>query len=184
MHPHPRAWRIWLIAFARPRQDTRENVMALSAQEQYRKLLLPKWVRFFCWIFLVAGVLTPVLPIVGLFSAMQAKFSLFGWEHYGSPLDLYSLLVTAYFVSSGIAAFGLLWGKRWGWAAGMTVGILGLTLALGYMVAHPPWVATQDGYGFRFRLEPFFQIPFIVVLWRRRSSWLSQTNGDTRNVES
>jgi hypothetical protein len=176
MHPRPRAWRIWRTAFAGPRQDTGENVMALTAQEHFRKDLLPKWVRFFCWIFLVAGVLTPVLPMVGLFSSMQARFSLFGWEHFGSPLDLYSLLITAYLVLSGMAAFGLLWGKRWGWAAGMTVGILGLTLALGYMVVHSPLVESKGGYGFRFRLEPFFQIPFIVVLWRRRSSWLSRTN--------
>jgi hypothetical protein len=172
------------MAFARLKKDTRENVMALTAQEQFRKSLLPKWVRFFCWIFLVAGALTPIMPIVGVFSAIQARFSLFGWEHYGSPLDLYSLLVAAYFVLSGIAAFGLLWGKPWGWAAGMTVGILGLTLALGYMVLHSPLVESKDGYGVRFRLEPFFQIPFIVVLWRRRSSWFSKADGDTRNIET
>jgi hypothetical protein len=172
------------MAVARPKQDIRENVMSLTAQEQFRKGLLPQWVRFFCWIFLVAGVLTPIVPIIGLFSAMQARFSLFGWAHYGSPLDLYSLLIAAYFVLSGIAAFGLLWGKRWGWAAGMTVGILGLAFALGYMVAHSPVVANQGGYGLRFRLEPFFQIPFIVVLWRRRLSWFSKADGGARNVES
>lgn len=151
-----------------------EMAMPLTATEEFRKRLLPKWIRFFTWLFLIAGAVTPLLLVIGIFYRKPMQFGLFGWEHYGSPYDLYSLLVMAYFVCSGFAAFGLLWGKRWGWAAGMTVGLVGLALALGSMFAHTPVVASQDEYGINFRLEPFFQIPFIFILWRRRLSWLSE----------
>ena len=84
--------------------------MPLAHQEGFRKGLLPKWVRFFAWIFLVMGSAMPTLLVSGIFYPNPMQFSLFGWEHSGSPYDLYSLLVVAYFAASGVAAFGMLWG--------------------------------------------------------------------------
>jgi hypothetical protein len=148
--------------------------MSLSAEEQFRKALLPKWIRFFCWLFLIAGTICPALLIVGIFYSKPMSFGLFGWEHIGSPYDIYSLLVEAYFICSGIAAYGLLWGKQWGRLAGLAVGIVGLVVALSSFIVHPLAVATGDGeYSLNLRLEPLFQIPYIFSLWRIRKLWES-----------
>jgi len=147
--------------------------MSLSPQEGFRKALLPKWVRFFAWLFLVMGSAMPALLVSGIFYPSPMQFSLFGWEHSGSPYDTYSLLVVAYFAASGAAAFGMLWGRRWGWAAGFIVGFIGLLLSLGSMFIRPLMLEDKDTYTVYIRLEPLFQIPFLYVLWRIRQSWSS-----------
>ena len=147
--------------------------MPLAHQEGFRKNLLPKWVRFFAWLFLVMGSAMPALLLSGIFFPSPMQFSLFGWEHSGSPYDIYSLLVVAYFAASGVAAFGMLWGRRWGWAAAFIVGSIGLLLALGSMFIRPLMLEDKGEYTVFIRLEPLFQIPFLYVLWRIRQSWLS-----------
>lgn len=142
--------------------------MPLIAREQTRRNLLPTWVQVFCWLFLVAGTLAPTVLIARFFYSAPMHFALFGWEHEGSPFDPYSLLILGYFVASGIAAYGLLRGKLWGWAAGATLGSIGLALSLASL-AH----ARQAEGGFYFSLEPLLQIPFLYVLWRIRAAWLS-----------
>jgi len=149
--------------------------MPLAHQEGFRKGLLPKWVRFFAWIFLVMGSAMPALLVSGIFYPNPMQFSLFGWEHSGSPYDTYSLLVVTYFAASGVAAFGMLWGRRWGWAAAFIVGSIGLLLSLGSMFIQPLMLEGAGSYTVYIRLEPLFQIPFLYVLWRIRQSWLSSS---------
>lgn len=147
--------------------------MHLAPEDEIRRNLLPKWVRFFAWFFLAAGTAMPALLVSGIFYPNPMQFSLFGWEHQGSPFDAYSLLVVAYFAASGVAAFGMLWGRRWGWAAGFLVGCVGLLLALGSMFVQPLVQEGNGKYSVYIRLEPLFQIAFLYVLWRIRRSWLS-----------
>jgi len=160
-----------------------ELPMSLAPQEQVRKGLLPKWVRFFAWIFLVMGSAMPALLVSGTFYPSPMQFSLFGWEHSGSPYDAYSLLVVAYFIASGVAAFGMLWGRRWGWAAGFSVGSVGLLLALGSMFIRPLLLENDDAYTVYIRLEPLFQIAFLYALWRIRKSWSSPSAVGGARVE-
>ncbi len=49
-----------------------------------RKQLLPKWIRFLSWIFLVL-LASPVILIVGMFIG-DMRYSLFGISYYGSSL--------------------------------------------------------------------------------------------------
>src|SRR5262245_27008073 len=128
--------------------------MPLTAREKTRKGLLPIWVRAFCWLFLVAGAITPTLLVAGMFVMDPMRFSLFGWEHIGSPYDACSLLILGFFVAMSVAAYGLLWGKSWGWAAGVAIGSLGLALAL------LAYTRQTDGESY-YPLEPLFQIPFL-----------------------
>jgi TPR repeat protein len=151
--------------------------MPLAHQEGFRKGLLPKWVRFFAWLFLVIGSAMPALLVSGIIYPSPMQFSLFGWEHSGSPYDAYSLLVVAYFAASGVAAFGMLWGRRWGWAAAFIVGSIGLLLSLGSMFIRPLMQEDDGAYTVYIRLEPLLQIPFLYVLWRIRQSWLSPSVG-------
>src|SRR5262249_45567057 len=146
--------------------------MPLAPQEAFRKSLLPKWVKFFAWLFLIAGSATPAVLLAGLFYTGPMHFGLFGWEHNGSQYDPQSLLVLVYFAASAVAAFGLRGGRRWGWVAGLAVGSIGLALSLGGMFLKSIIVNNKDEYGIYVRLEPLFQIPFLWVLWRIRESWL------------
>jgi hypothetical protein len=92
------------------------------------------------------------------------QFGVYGWGRAGSPYDPISLLVIAYFVLSGLAAFGLLKGKRWGWNVAFLIGAIGLVLSLTSPFAAPPG-------NLRLPLEPIALIPFLVVLWRLHDRW-------------
>jgi hypothetical protein len=142
--------------------------VSLSPAEAARRSLVPKWIQAFSWFFLVGLVAVPVLLVVGLFYKKPMQFSVYGWGHPGTPYELGSLLVMVYFGLCGVAALGLLTGKRWGWLVAFGVGVVGLGLSL-----TSPFVA-PSGH-FRIPLEPLALIPFLVVLWRIHDRWHSDT---------
>ena len=75
-----------------------------------RKKLLPKWIRFFCWIFIIFwGHL--LFFIVGLFVG-DMHYNLFGVSYYGPALRPLPIVMMLVLMIHGVAAYGLLWGKR------------------------------------------------------------------------
>jgi hypothetical protein len=88
-----------------------------------RKELLPLWIRFFSWIFL-ALLASPIIIAVGVVMG-YTELSIFGIHYYGTvlrPLPIFMILIMT---CHGIAAFGLLWSKRWGVNAGIACGLIG-----------------------------------------------------------
>jgi hypothetical protein len=140
--------------------------MFVPSADQNRTKLLPLWIRIFCWIFLVAGAFVPLLLLIGPFYPAPMHFSLFGWSHDGSPYDVMSLLILAYLAASGAAGYGLLWGRPWGWDAGIVVGTIGLVVALASLVN-----ARQPDGSIYIALEPVLQVPYLYTLWRIRHGW-------------
>ena len=79
-----------------------------SSIHKQRQALLPNWVRFFCWLFVVAALSVPVVQIYGLVEPSPMAIRFLGIEYEGRPLDPQALAVQALFVFFGIAAWGLL----------------------------------------------------------------------------
>lgn len=127
-----------------------------------RRLLLPTWIRFFSWLFLLL-LAVPVVVLVGVF-VMPDSFEagVFGLSYVGSPLAPPALAIEAFLFFMGVAAYGLIRGRSWGLHAGLMAGVVGLGVAVFTMVAS----------GFTtIQFEPLLQVPFIIALWRRRKAW-------------
>ena len=137
-------------------------------REPERWKLLPRWIRVFSWFFLLALVAIPVLHVAGIFYKGPMSFMIFGFNHSGAPSDPPALAIQAVLGLLGVAAFGLLWGKPWGLNAGVAAGVLGLGA-----VAVSTVLAWSSGR-FVLQFEPFFQVPFLIALARRRPAWDGQ----------
>jgi hypothetical protein len=127
-----------------------------------RRLLLPGWIRFFSWLFMLCWLVPVVALVFALVSPESFKTSLFGLSYAGHPLALPALAIEGFLLFMGVTAYGLLWGRAWGLHAGLIVGVVGLVLSVSMMVA---------GGFTTIRLEPLLQVPFIVALMRRRKAW-------------
>ena len=129
-----------------------------------RKELLPKWVRFFSWPFLLF-LTSPIILIVGMFIG-DMRYSLFGISYYGSSLHLLPVFIILIMTFHGIAAYGLLWSKRWGVNVGIACGLIGAILSvIGMMVAF-----LHGQVHFEFSI--IAQVLFLIALFNVREKWL------------
>ena len=131
--------------------------------------LLPRWIRVFSWIFFVLGPLAVGVFVTALFSTagpMSVEF--LGIRHVGPPTDPEHLVALSVLIVFGITAFGLLWERPWGLAAGLLCGFGGLAIVAVNLVLS--WRAGNTIVPF----EPVFQVPFVISLLRRRNEWRSR----------
>ena len=97
-----------------------------------RKQLLPRWIRFFGWIFLVF-LASPIVLIVGIFVG-EMEYGLYGISYYGPALHPLPIAIVMVMTFHGVAAYGLLWGKRWGVDVGIACGLIGAAWSVASMV--------------------------------------------------
>jgi hypothetical protein len=129
-----------------------------------RKQMLPKWVRFFSWVFLVF-LASPISLIVGVFIG-DMRYSLFGINYYGSSLRPLPLFIILTMTFHGIAAYGLLWSKRWGVNVGIACGLIGALLSMTGMIS-----AFSRGQ-VHFEFSIIAQVLFLIALFNVRGKWL------------
>jgi hypothetical protein len=127
-----------------------------------RRLLLPVWIRFFSWLFMLCWLVPAVVLAFAFVAPEGVTVGVFGLSHTGHPLAPPALAIEAILLFMGITAYGLLWGRAWGLHVGLIAGVLGLVLSVSMMVA--------SGFA-TIRLEPLLQVPFIVTLLRLRKAW-------------
>ena len=137
-----------------------------------RKKMLPWWMKFFCYVFLLLGAFS----VAGLFFSMFF-FSLGGMRSGGTEVSLYGLrainelsimaiVIVSLYVFKAFVAYSLLAQKDWAVKAGMIDGGLGILLCFVTMLVLPFF-----GFDFRFGGELFFLIPYQARLWRMRPQW-------------
>jgi len=130
-----------------------------------RKQLLPRWIRFFGWIFLFF-LASPIAFIVGIFVG-DMHYRLFGVSYYGPILHPLPIAIVILMTLHGIAAYGLLWGRRWGVDVGIACGLIGAVGSVLSMV-----IAFAQG-GFRFEFSLIAQSIFLMALVDIRKEWLA-----------
>ena len=129
-----------------------------------RKQLLPLWIKVFAWIFLIVGLLMPIILVLGII-VHNFPTALYGIESN----TLYSsagIFVVVLFIFKGATAFGLLKQKNWAIKAGITDAIIGIIICCGVMV-YQIIQPTQ----FMFRLELIALIPYLLKLKNIKHSW-------------
>jgi len=129
---------------------------------QKRKSLLPKWIKFFGWLFIIISVLIPINIILTPFLDLEMSYEIFGLVYVGSGFDLMALVIQLLIIFTGFSAYSLLFGKEWGVNICLINGYLGLVLCITSMIL--------SGFTM-FRLEPIIQIPYLIKLHKIKKDW-------------
>lgn len=138
-----------------------------------RKELLPAWIRFFSWIFLIF-LISPLTFVFFLFLG-HIDISLFGYNYSGPAWHPAPIIAMAIMTFNGIAAYGLLWGRRWGVKAGLICGIVGgLTSISSVFMA----LLMLSG---RFDVTFIVQIFFVRALFRVKEKWEGITDAEIKS---
>ena len=130
----------------------------LSPAEVQRILLLPIWIRVYCWFFIAVAILGFLTSLPLSFTDLSAMLY-FGY--YLIVIFLWALL--AFII---ITSFGLLRGKRWGIYLGIIQGLIGLLLAA---------VGIFNGDNTRIIVSIIIAlifIPWTLAMLKVKNSWL------------
>lgn len=131
-----------------------------------RRKLLPWWVKMFCWIFILFGVLSVVCLILG-FTSIKPDLAFYGFET-NEPFSLIGLLVISVGIFKGITAFSLWFEKDNAIQLGKIDAVIGIVLCVISMLVLP---FIQDGFNITLRLELALLIPFFIKLTKIQKKW-------------
>ncbi len=130
-----------------------------------RKEILPTWIRFSAWIFLIFAI-TPLVFLLGLTGKMNVSMTVFGLEYSGyTSLHPVAIWITIILSMAATVSYGILWGKDWAVDSAIVYTILALATNCFAVVFR------LTGNEIYIPLEPLFLIPFLVSLIRRRDRW-------------
>lgn len=76
-----------------------------------RRALLPWWIRFFCWLFMITAAITPLALLAGIFHT-SFDLEIFGIKTT-DPLSVKAAIDMGIMIFTGVAAFGLWTEKDW-----------------------------------------------------------------------
>lgn len=129
----------------------------------YRRTLLPWWIKFFSWVFMILGGCA-VLNLFVLFFGIGVNAAIYGLEDV-LPAPFGTLIMLLLLIFNGIVGY-LLWFEKdqalyWGKIAAIT-GIV--------VTAFSTFASFVTGH-FMFRLEFIALIPFLLKLHEMRYEW-------------
>ncbi|MFI1743398.1 hypothetical protein [Thalassobellus sediminis] len=136
--------------------------------EVRRRMLLPWWVKIFCWIFMLFGLLAFVCLILG-FVNIRADLSFYGFET-NEQFSLIGLMIIAIGVFKGFTAFSLWLEKDYAIKMGKIDAIIGIVICTISMLVLPFF---QEGFNISIRLELALLIPFFIKLNKIQNVWKS-----------
>jgi hypothetical protein len=118
-----------------------------------RRSLLPWWMKFFCWFFIVFGVLS-TLNFALVFMSKQAIYltSIYGLKGDPNLIGLVSMGVILFKV---YVAYGLWFEKDWAIKYGMIDALIGIVICL-LMTFLSPFLYGGNAIKFEFRIELVF----------------------------
>lgn len=131
-----------------------------------RRNMLPWWIKIFCWVFMLFGILSFVCLILG-FTNIKPSLAFYGFETT-EPFSLIGLTVIAVGILKGITAFALWFEKDFAIKIGKTDAIIGIILC-GISMFVLPFI--QNGYNITIRLELALLIPFLIKLNKIQRQW-------------
>ncbi|GGG52437.1 hypothetical protein [Bizionia arctica] len=152
----------------------KENNVTENSFEEFenikkrRRKLLPWWIKIFCWIFMLFGLLSLVCLILG-FTNIKPDLAFYGFET-NEPFSLNGLIVISIGLLKGVTAFALWFEKDFAIKIGKADAIIGIILCIISMVVLP---FIQDGFNMTIRLELALLIPFLIKLNKIQKEWES-----------
>ena len=131
-----------------------------------RRDLLPIWIKIFTWIFLIFGIISIIIPILGLFLE-KVDLSLYGLSTTSafSPIGIAIVLL---FLFKGIVAYGLWFEKKWAVQFAIIDAIIGIVVSSYVMIIQPFIDGTRN---FNIRLELVALIPYLMKMRKIQKQW-------------
>lgn len=134
-----------------------------------RRKLLPWWIKFFCWVFMLFGFLAFVCLILG-FTNLKPSLALYGFES-NEPFSINGLLVIIIGLFKGVTAFALWFEKDFAIQFGKIDAIVGIIACVFAMLVLPFF---QEGFNVTIRLELILLIPFLIKLNKIQKPWAAK----------
>jgi hypothetical protein len=141
--------------------------MQLGKVQAYRKSLLPTWIRFFSWGFLIGALAIPLVFAYGIIWPDESYINIFGLSFAGPTYHPFAILLQSLILFFGVTAYGLLWGKRWGIDAGILCGFLASVISISTTVN--ALLHSRSYVEFSILLA----IPFVIRLFKIRDKWVA-----------
>lgn len=142
-----------------------------SLSTKRRRDLIPKWIKFFVFLFLFLGALgASMLVVRNLMGANTGESTIYGLESnvFFSPLGI---LIHAILIFKVVVSYGLWMEKDWAVKFGIIDAILGLIVCVTVM-AILPLIASKGGKNeLNLRFEILLLIPYLYQLLKIRREW-------------
>lgn len=123
---------------------------------------VPTWIRFFGWLFMLKGAFIALYFLWAVVTGHSLTYTVAGNTYEGGVFSLVPLLVFGMVWFGGVAAYGLLFGKRWGLPACFIYGYVELSHVIYNMVAGTRSLDI---------LQLVILIIFLRTLHKLRHSW-------------
>ena len=143
-----------------------ENSFDEFETNKRRRKLLPWWIKVFCWIFMIFGLLAFVCLLLG-FTNIKPSLAFYGFET-NEPFSVIGMLVITVGILKGITAFSLWFEKDFAIKLGKIDAIVGIIICVISMLILP---YLNDGFNFQIRLELALLIPFLLKLNKIEKEW-------------
>jgi hypothetical protein len=145
------------------------NFTELEKTTNRRRHLLPWWIKFFCWAFMVTGILTIIVFVLSLFG-IQEDLGLYGFDVVKGKI-MNNFLVFFSFLFNGIVAYFLWFEKKNAVLLGITSSIWGILVCLLSMLLG---VFVYNS-GISFRLEIVLLVIFLIKLVKIKPLWIKNS---------
>lgn len=131
-----------------------------------RRKLLPWWMKFFCWLFMIFGVAAIVFLFLGLFGISENLY-LYGFDT-NKPLSVTGLIIIIVGAFKGLAAFSLWFEKDYAIILGTIDAIIGIIMCVIFMTVLPFFI---QNFHHTIRLELLLLIPYLIKLNSIQPEW-------------
>lgn len=148
------------------------DLIAATTTERRRKLL-PWWMKFFTWLFMIFGAFVPFASVLGMFSG-NFNISLYGLDS-SSPFSFIGISLIGIYLFKGITSFGLWTEKDWAIRFGQIDAIIGIVICFFVFVATV--ISFMQNGNFNFRIDIVLLILYYVRLNKIKPEWKARKSG-------
>lgn len=142
-----------------------------SISTKRRRNLIPKWIKFFVFLFLFLGVLGAFMLVIrNLMGSEVGASTIYGLETnlFFSPLGI---LIHAILIFKVVVSYGLWMEKDWAVKFGIIDAIFGLIVCI-MVMAVLPFIESKGGKNeLNLRFEILLLIPYLYQLLKIRKEW-------------
>lgn len=131
-----------------------------------RRDLLPWWIKVFCWLFMLFGIMAIICLILG-FIGIKPSLAFYGFET-NEPFSLNGMVVIFVGILKGLTSYSLWFEKDYAIKLAKIDSFIGIILCAIVMLVLP---FVQTGVPIKIRAELLLLIPFLIKLNNIQDEW-------------
>ena len=141
-----------------------------SNSNKRRRKLLPWWIKFFCWFFMLFGVLALICFFLGFFN-LSVDLSFYGLNT-NQPFSMIGLIVIGLALFKGFSAYSLWFETSNAINIAIVDTVIGIVMCTMSMFVFP-FLGDENTFEFSLRLELVLLVPYLIKLNRIKKEWES-----------